>query len=169
MSNLQDIYQKFGVSSAFDEVERRLELLEAPTKHTKTPGFSHDRAMHILRRLLIRLIPHGEQRVREIGIEEAFKEATGILDMRDRRVASHCICDDDGNCVNPAHPTEPAEAQRVGTWSKPARFQGEWECPPPCPKRWAINDDSCPFCGAINPSRLELESEADLEGSKSNG
>lgn len=99
MSSLRDIHRKFGSATAFDEVERRLTIFEVPSKHTLAPGFSHDRAMHILRRLLIRLVPNGAERVRQIGIEEAFKEATATLDTRDNRIRSQCCIEDYEDCT----------------------------------------------------------------------
>lgn len=99
MSSLRDIHRKFGSATAFDEVERRLTIFEVPSKHTLAPGFSHDRAMYILRRLLIRLVPNGEDLLRQNGIEETFKEATGVLDAMDRRVASKCCTEAYEDCI----------------------------------------------------------------------
>ena len=47
--------------------------------------------MYILRRLLIRLVPNGEDLLRQNGIEETFKEATGVLNARDRRGESNSV------------------------------------------------------------------------------
>ena len=82
MSTLGEIREQFGIEAAIDEVERRLQDLEGcahnPSRQEVQGCFDHDRAMELLRRLLAQLNPHGGvERVEQIGVEEAFKEAQG--------------------------------------------------------------------------------------------